>query len=609
MKILPSLVILFFVVSSQFAKAEEINIGVLALRGKNNTHQKWDATAKLLSQKIDGYHFNIVPLGFSEIDGALARRSVDFLLANSSIYVNMEQKHQIGRIATLKRKTPNSDDPVSIFGGVIFTKKDTKNITCVHDLKGKTFAAVDETSLGGWHMAWRKMLHLGFDPHKELRKLSYSGTHDKVVYDVLSGKVEAGTIRSGVLESMAKEGKISLNDIKVIEAQECEGLNLLNSTQCYPEWPIAKLKHTSDSLANQVAITLISLDKDNPAIKAASIYGWSIPYNYTPVHDLRRELKLPPYDTKPEITLREVFEKYGFAIILTLLIMVISIIATISILRLNFKLNKSRNILKTQYDQLKTMQKQLVESEKLASLGGLVAGVSHEINTPVGMALTGITHLVSEVDKLHKEYDAEQMSEEDFSNFLKESHELGNSIELNLKRAANLVRSFKQVAVDQSSEELRAFNAKEYTAEILTSLQNTLKKTKHHIKLDIDPNLTIHNYPGAFSQVLTNLIMNSVIHGYDKDDEGHITIQIKKDTHNITLVYSDDGKGISKENLKKIFDPFYTTNREHGGSGLGLNIIYNIVTQKSNGDIKVQSELGRGVTFTITVPIITNTKG
>ena len=266
------------------------------------------------------------------------------------------------------------------------------------------------------------------------------------------------------------------------------------------------------------------------------------------------------------------------------------------------KLTLSNKELEKSIQQLKAAQTQLVESEKMASLGGLVAGVSHEINTPVGMALTGITHLIDQSEQLKNRYDNEEMSEDDFTNFLAEAKEIGGSIEFNLQRAANLVKSFKQVAVDQSSEELREFNAKEYTEEILTSLHNRLKKTKHKIELDIEPNLIIHNYPGAFSQILTNLIMNSVIHAYDKDDEGHINIRIERDEKNITLTYTDDGKGISKENLKKIFDPFFTTNRDHGGSGLGLNIIYNIVTQKSKGDIKVTSELGRGVKFIITIP-------
>lgn len=606
MRFMTVLVFLLLYLHGAFAHENEIKIGILALRGKANTNQKWDATAAYLNAQIKGYHFTVVPLDFSEIDPAVARNEVDFLLANSSIYVNMEYKYLVSRIATLKRKTPHAE-AISIFGGVIFTKNNRNDIKSISNLKNKTFAAVDEGSLGGWHMAWRKILHKGFDPHRQLKKLIFSGTHDQVVYDVLLGKVDAGTVRTGVLESMAQEGKISLNDIRVIEVEQCDGLNILNSTFCYPEWPIAKLKHTDDALANKVAIALIGMSSDDPANKLATIDGWSIPHNYTSVHDLRRELKLAPYDKKDEITLAEVFHKYGFAIILLLFLLLISIIATISILKLNYKLQKSDTILRKQFNELKVMQKQLVESEKMASLGGLVAGVSHEINTPVGLALTGITHLTDEQKKLMKKYEAQEMSEEDFTDFLLLVKELGHSIEINLNRAAGLVRSFKQVAVDQSSEELREFNVKEYIEEILTSLHNRTKHTTHQITLNIEPTLRVHNYPGAFSQIITNFIMNSLIHAYNKDDKGHIEISVEKgnrEVPGVVLIYKDDGKGISKENLKKVFDPFFTTNRENGGSGLGLNIIYNIVTQQIKGEINIESELGKGTKFTMFLPCI-----
>ena len=272
--------------------------------------------------------------------------------------------------------------------------------------------------------------------------------------------------------------------------------------------------------------------------------------------------------------------------------------------QLNKELHIKNEKINKQYDALKAIQTQLVESEKMASLGGLVAGVSHEINTPVGMAFTGITHLIDELRHLHNKYADQEMSEEDFTSFIDQAQELTRSIEVNLKRAANLVHSFKQVAVDQSSEEKREFYVKTYIEEILTSLNNRIKQTKHHITLDIDSELQINNYPGAFSQIFTNLIMNSIIHAYHDGDRGHIAISIKKEADSITLIYSDDGKGISKENLKKIYDPFFTTNREGGGSGLGMHILYNIVTQRLLGTIDVQSTLGKGTLFTIIIPDI-----
>jgi two-component system sensor histidine kinase TtrS len=150
-----------------------------------------------------------------------------------------------------------------------------------------------------------------FDPTTELESLTFSGTHDKVVYDVLQGKVDAGTVRTGVLESMAKENKIKLSDIKVLSAQKCQGFNLLNSTQCYPGWPFSKLADTPDKLANEVAIALISMDSNHTAASSADIAGWTIPHNYQPVHELRKALSLSPYDKKPEITLKGSLKNIG----------------------------------------------------------------------------------------------------------------------------------------------------------------------------------------------------------------------------------------------------------------------------------------------------------
>lgn len=252
---------------------------------------------------------------------------------------------------------------------------------------------------------------------------------------------------------------------------------------------------------------------------------------------------------------------------------------------------------------LKQAQEHLVQSEKMASLGSLVAGVAHEINTPVGMGLTGITHFQHITDELQKNYENDNMSQDEFEEYIKTSSELASSILANLRRAAEQVKSFKQVAVDQSSEDIREFDIKEYIEETLLSLRNKTKKTKHIISVNCPPNVKIKSYPGAFSQIVTNLLMNSLIHGYDKDDAGHININVSVEGDTLTLIYQDDGKGIKKERLTKVFDPFFTTNREGGGSGLGLNILYNIATNQLRGAIKCESEENEGVLFIITAKI------
>jgi len=251
--------------------------------------------------------------------------------------------------------------------------------------------------------------------------------------------------------------------------------------------------------------------------------------------------------------------------------------------------------------KLKETQDHLIESEKIAGLGNLVAGVAHEINTPVGLSLTGITHFLDLSKHIHELYENEDLSEEEFHKFIDDSRKLAKSININLVKTAELVRSFKQVAVDQSSEVKRLFDLNTCVQDTLLSIHNITKKSKIDINIDCPAGVKVKSYPGAISQIITNLVLNSLMHAYDEGATGNIIIKLYKgeEINEYILKYTDDGKGIAKENQKKIFEPFFTTNREKGGSGLGMSIIYNLITTKLNGDITCESEVGEGSEFFI----------
>lgn len=267
------------------------------------------------------------------------------------------------------------------------------------------------------------------------------------------------------------------------------------------------------------------------------------------------------------------------------------------------ELEESNDELEQMIGNLKRTQNKLIESEKMAGLGKLVAGVAHEMNTPVGVGLTASSHFSFITETLRDNYENNEMTEKEFKRYLKEADDLSSLIFSNLNKTSDIIKNFKQVAVDQASEQKRVFNLKEYTNGVLFSLDTILKKKDINIHINCDDNLNINSYPGQYSQVLTNLIINSVRHGFKEKDRGDIVINISLENEELNLVYKDDGKGISKENLSQIFDPFFTTNREDGGSGLGLNIVYNIITNSFKGSIKCESELNKGVVFKIKIPI------
>jgi signal transduction histidine kinase len=266
----------------------------------------------------------------------------------------------------------------------------------------------------------------------------------------------------------------------------------------------------------------------------------------------------------------------------------------------NVQLNASNAHLEETIENLKQTQDKLVESEKMASLGSLVAGVAHEINTPVGIGLTGVSQLVEECNGISQRYQDGTLTENDFEDFIHSAKEIAGIVEKNLERTAHLVRSFKQVAVDQTSEEDRQVNIKHYFEEVVFSLASVLRKASAKVTIECAEDVFVLTNPGLLSQVLTNLIVNSVNHGFKERETGNIHIAVSSvGEKELMLNYKDDGKGISKEHISKIFDPFFTTQRGAGGTGLGLNITYNIITNVLGGSIVCHSEEGKGVEFII----------
>ncbi len=252
--------------------------------------------------------------------------------------------------------------------------------------------------------------------------------------------------------------------------------------------------------------------------------------------------------------------------------------------------------------QVQDIHHHLVETEKMASLGGLIAGVAHEINTPVGIAFTAATHLEKTTRVMQGLFERDEMKRSDLARFMETCVESSRLLHSTLNRASELIRSFKQVAVDQSGEGRRVFKFREYIAEVLLSLRPVFKNTNHVIAVSGDRGLRLNSYPGAFSQILTNLITNSLAHAFTEEEVGRIEISFEKDDSSFVLVFADNGRGISRENKENIFVPFFTTNREGGGSGLGLHIIFNLISQRLHGTIDCTSSEGVGTTFTITIP-------
>ncbi len=266
-------------------------------------------------------------------------------------------------------------------------------------------------------------------------------------------------------------------------------------------------------------------------------------------------------------------------------------------------LNKLNVDLRASIDQLTETQEQLVEAEKLAALGGLVAGVAHEINTPLGIGVTAASFLDVEVRRLDKMVSENTLTKADLESFSRNASESSQLILRNLYRADKLVKSFKQVAVDQSSQETRVINLQSYVEEVLVSLQPAIKKTPHEVHLYCMEVLVFETFPGAVYQILVNLVMNSLLHAFAKVEKGKIDILISQDRDMALIEFRDNGGGMPEDIRRRVFDPFFTTRRGEGGSGLGLHIAWNLATQLLGGSISCESEVGKGTGFYLRIPL------
>jgi two-component system NtrC family sensor kinase len=265
-------------------------------------------------------------------------------------------------------------------------------------------------------------------------------------------------------------------------------------------------------------------------------------------------------------------------------------------------LEQQNAALNTAMTALRQAQDDLVRQEKLASLGRLVAGVAHEINTPLGICVTATSHLVQELKLTREELAAGAMTQDSLAQFFDIVDQSLRILTTNTQRAAALVRSFKQVAVDQSSDDIRSFHLKAYLQEVLLSLQPKLKGRQVLVTVDCAPDIVLDSFPGAVSQILTNMLMNSLVHGFEHGQAGSIAIAATLEGETVVLAYSDDGAGMDGETLAKLFDPFFTTRRGSGGSGLGAHILYNLVTGPLGGTVKVDSAPGQGLRYQLRFP-------
>jgi len=442
------------------------------------------------------------------------------------------------------------------------------------------------------------MKRQGLDP-SDLSEIRFAGFPlDNIVKAVLSGEVDAGIIRSCLLEKMFNAGEIKLASLRVLHSNRYPRSNCLASSMAYPDWPLAKLRHTADHLAKRVAQALLALPEHHPATTAGHYAGWTIPVDYQTVHDLFRELHIGPYEWMNHTTLQDVWEKHwhwGVLVILAIIwwlwhvhrVELLVRVRTAQLADSNTRLKHEMRERQQAEEKLRRQQDELAHVDRVSIAGELASGLAHELNQP----LSAIT---SYAQGCTWRLDAGKMSLEEFKN-------ITQRISDQAERAGAII------------ERLRTFLRKDDTACPDVDLNNAVreatalfaseaKKREVRVSLELAPKLPpVCTENIQIQQVIINLLRN----GADAMSRTPVEQRVLKirtyvDDHHVCIAVKDNGEGISDENKARLFDPFFTTKSQ--GMGLGLSLSQSIVTS-NHGRIRVDSEHGAGTTFTIEMPI------
>lgn len=335
------------------ASAALISIGVLNTRDSDEDQAFWQTTADYLSEKIPEHQFVIRPLGLECLTHAINKQQLDYAITNPAQVVALQKTENVHPMATLQ--TRYQSQTYSHFGAVIIARADREDLRHLSDLKDQTLMAVSPTEFGGYQMIWRELLLAGIAPKKDVFDLLFTnGSQPNIVHAILNEEADTGVLRSGVLESMLAEGELQPNQIKVIQPQASRHFRLEHSSILYPEWTWIRLDHSDIVLSRQIANTLHTMPKQKELQKEDYVphYGWTFPEDMTTVHGLLRALQLPPYKPGNEITLRQLVKEYGIEISLLFALLLVSLIATVFVTRINRQLAVSQAELANHRDNL-----------------------------------------------------------------------------------------------------------------------------------------------------------------------------------------------------------------------------------------------------------------
>jgi two-component system sensor histidine kinase TtrS len=584
-------VLLLWLAATSSANAnQQVTVGVLAHRGVNTAIEMWSPTITYLAERIGGREFHLSPLDLQGMQDALQRGELDFILTNPGNYVELESGYGITRIATLKNIRQGK--PSKTFGAVIFTHASRNDIHTLADLRGKTFDAVDEGAFGGFQMAWRELMDAGIDPFSDFGELRFSGfPQDNIVFDVRDGRVDAGTVRTDILEGLAGQGLIKLTNFRVLNPQTADDFPFLHSTRLYPEWAFAKARGTPEGLASEVMVALLQMPVDHPAARAGDYAGWTVPLNYQPVHDLFRQLGIGPYARPARFTLADAIARYWYWFVLMLFLILFSLSFNIlvkrQVIRRTAELTKEAAERKRAEEESRELlgENRFLIQQSLAVQEGERRHLARELHDELGQCITAIQADAKIISERGPACDSRVATsataiQQVATHIYEVVHSMMQRLRPGMLDDLGLVDTLK--------EEVDVWRARQPDTVYELSIGDGLSELGEEI------NITLYR---IVQECLTNIAKHA--------GARHVVIRlaivdVPPDTaartqggHGLRLIIEDDGVGMD---------------RTLRGPGLGLIGMRERV-EAFNGHFSIVSQPGEGTTISVDLPLTSNESG
>lgn len=581
--------------------AEPIRIGVLAYRGGDHSNALWGPTIAYLAERFQDRGAEMVPLDLEGVERAVRGHAIDFVLTNTGNYVDLESRYGISRIATLHSLRSGSGG--GAVGSAIFTLAGRKELERIADIRGHSVLAVDPEAFGGFQIAWGEMLAAGVDPFRDAKALDFSGFPvDAIAHAVLAGKADVGVMRACLLEEMAAEGHLDLTRIKIMGARPVPGFSCALSTPLYPDWPLARLAGTPESLAKQVAVALFEIPPDHPAARAGGYDGWTVPLDYQSVHTLFRALRIGPYRHLRDASIGEIARQHWQVLAVAALILLWWAFHSLRVEHLikartaelrtaNAELAREIAQRKRAEENARERQRDMDHVARLSILGEMSSNLAHELNQPLG-AITNYARgcalrLEAGTGKADQILDAVR------------------AIAAQAERAGRIIGRIRDFVQKRAPRPERIdINATVEAALVFCEPQALSEGIGLEMALT-RPLPPVLADPVQIEQVVLNLVKNALdaMAGDTTVPGGRVVVRTRLDeAERVEVAIADSGTGLSDEARRHLFDPYFTTKSD--GMGLGLSICRSIV-ESLGGHLWTADNPGGGLIVGFVLPAAT----